>query len=329
MAEPLAAHARFRTRRVDEAREQAARVLSAHELQVRRRGAALDARVNAASVGPVTLCWMDYGAEVDVRAGSLGDYVAVNIPVAGSMRVAHRGKQLVADSRTAAVFSPDGELRMRYGEGLRQFIVRIDAAALTGHLAALAPAAPPGELRFVPAMRLDGPAAAFRGAVRLLQDVLQRGDPFGPAAGAHVVEMLLTGLLLGQPGAHTATLAAPVAPATARAVARAREYIDAAPERVATVRDIADAAGVGVRALQAAFRAQIGESPVAYVRRARLERARALLIEADRADGDTVTDVALRSGFAHTGRFAADYRARYGEAPSATLRARRSRRPEN
>jgi AraC-like DNA-binding protein len=44
------------------------------------------------------------------------------------------------------------------------------------------------------------------------------------------------------------------------------------------------------------------------------------LRDADPGDGTTVTEVALRFGFAHTGRFAAAYRRRYGQAPSATLR---------
>ena len=313
MAEPLAAHAKFRTRRADEAQSEAARVLSAHELRI-RRDAPLDARLNAAGYGPVVLCWMDYGAAVEVRAPELGDYVAVNMPAAGSMRDAHRGTEFVADPRTAAVFSPVGDLRMRYADDLRQLIVRIDESALVEHLSALAPEARTDALWFASAM--DTTAAAA-----LLRDLLER-HPAGvpPVAGARVVEMLLTALLLGQPGAHSDALHAEPAPATARTVRRAREYIDAEPERVATVRDIAAAAGVGVRSLQAAFRAQLGESPSAYAQRARLAGAHAALRDADPGDGTTVTEVALRFGFAHTGRFAAAYRRRYGQAPSATLR---------
>ena len=50
------------------------------------------------------------------------------------------------------------------------------------------------------------------------------------------------------------------------------------------------------------------------------EEAHAALRDADPGDDITVTEVALRFGFAHTGRFAAAYRRRYGQAPSATLR---------
>jgi AraC-like DNA-binding protein len=37
-------------------------------------------------------------------------------------------------------------------------------------------------------------------------------------------------------------------------------------------------------------------------------------------DGVSVTDVALRWGITHTGRFAQEYRRTYGRSPSQTLR---------
>jgi AraC-like DNA-binding protein len=37
-------------------------------------------------------------------------------------------------------------------------------------------------------------------------------------------------------------------------------------------------------------------------------------------DEASISQVALRYGFRHLGRFAADYRALYGESPSVTLR---------
>ncbi|MUN63762.1 helix-turn-helix domain-containing protein [Kocuria sediminis] len=43
------------------------------------------------------------------------------------------------------------------------------------------------------------------------------------------------------------------------------------------------------------------------------------MVEADRSAGATVAVVAARWGFAHQGRCAADHRAAYGVAPSATL----------
>jgi transcriptional regulator GlxA family with amidase domain len=89
-------------------------------------------------------------------------------------------------------------------------------------------------------------------------------------------------------------------------------------EEPLTVAEIANAVGVGPRALQAAFRASHGITPRQLLAEIRLEEARARLL-APEAEM-TVTDAALASGFAHFGRFAAAYRERYGELPSETLR---------
>jgi AraC-like DNA-binding protein len=58
---------------------------------------------------------------------------------------------------------------------------------------------------------------------------------------------------------------------------------------------------------------------MAHLREVRLARVREDLLAADPARV-TVTAVAARWGFPHQGRFAAAYRDRYGQAPSATLR---------
>lgn len=85
-----------------------------------------------------------------------------------------------------------------------------------------------------------------------------------------------------------------------------------------TVVDICMALGVSERTLQYAFRDYVGMSPVAYLRVCRLNRVRAELASADPA-GATVTQVAMRFGFLHLGRFAGDYRRLFGVTPSETL----------
>lgn len=85
---------------------------------------------------------------------------------------------------------------------------------------------------------------------------------------------------------------------------------------------LASVAGVRPRTLEAHFKTFLGTTPLGWIRRMRLAHARRELGRA-RADA-TVTAIALASGFNQLGRFAAEYRAIFGEAPSATLR--RSRR---
>jgi transcriptional regulator GlxA family with amidase domain len=55
-----------------------------------------------------------------------------------------------------------------------------------------------------------------------------------------------------------------------------------------------------------------------YLRNVRLARVREALTRADRSG--SVTEIAVEWGFAHLGRFAAEYRAHFGESPADTLR---------
>jgi AraC-like DNA-binding protein len=84
------------------------------------------------------------------------------------------------------------------------------------------------------------------------------------------------------------------------------------------VNDIADALRMTSRAVQYLFRQHLDTTPTEYLRRVRLHRAHQDLINSDRSTS-TVSEVAHRWSFAHTGRFAALYRATYGQSPHATL----------
>ena len=90
--------------------------------------------------------------------------------------------------------------------------------------------------------------------------------------------------------------------------------------------DLAAAAGVRPRTLEAHFKTYLGTTPIGWVRRTRLARARQQLLAA--GDEANVTEIALANGFNQLGRFAAQYRAQFGELPSQTLKALRRKVPE-
>jgi len=146
-------------------------------------------------------------------------------------------------------------------------------------------------------------------------------DPTHPLLSSALEHTLLTGLLLTAGHNHRAELTAPVPPARPAAIRRAVELIESRPETPLTVRDLAHAAGVGVRTLQEGFRHTLGTTPMSYLRDVRLARARRDLLAAG-TDPAAVTTVAYRWGFTHLGRFAEQYRKTYGESPSTTHAAR-------
>jgi AraC-like DNA-binding protein len=68
-------------------------------------------------------------------------------------------------------------------------------------------------------------------------------------------------------------------------------------------------------------RAVHGMTPCHYLRALRLAEARQAFLCID-TPTTSVTEVALRCGFRELGRFAVDYRAKFGESPSDTFAAR-------
>ncbi|MCA5923937.1 AraC family transcriptional regulator [Curtobacterium oceanosedimentum] len=97
------------------------------------------------------------------------------------------------------------------------------------------------------------------------------------------------------------------------------EFIQAHAHEPLTVADIATAAGLSIRGIQESFQRAFERSPMTYLREVRLGRVRDELVVLD-PHATSVADVARRWGFAHMGRFASVYAARFGEYPRETLR---------
>lgn len=111
--------------------------------------------------------------------------------------------------------------------------------------------------------------------------------------------------------------------AAPRAVRRAVAYLEEHALEAVSVPDVAAAARISVRSLQALFRRHLGVSPVEHLHAIRLEAAHRDLLGGFDGDEATVHAVAERWGFGNSGRFARLYQDRFGERPSETLRAQR------
>lgn len=108
-----------------------------------------------------------------------------------------------------------------------------------------------------------------------------------------------------------------------RSLRRAVGYLEEHALEPIAIPDVAAAARISVRSLQALFRRHLGVSPVEHLHAIRLEGARKELLRGTGGDCGSVRAVAERWGFGNSGRFARLYRARFGERPSETLRGRR------
>jgi AraC-like DNA-binding protein/Flp pilus assembly protein TadD len=104
---------------------------------------------------------------------------------------------------------------------------------------------------------------------------------------------------------------------------RALRFLDLRLDEPVALDDLAAAAGVRPRTLEAHFKSYLGTTPFGWVRRTRLARARQQLLAS--GDDANVTGIANANGFTELGRFAAHYRKQFGELPSQTLKIARGK----
>jgi len=142
-----------------------------------------------------------------------------------------------------------------------------------------------------------------------------------PLIAAPFTHSVMAGLLMAASHEYSNELAAPAPAVGTETVRRAREFIEANADKPLTIADIARGAGVGVRGLQHGFQRSLDMSPTQYLRQVRLRHVHRELLAADPST-TTVADAAARWGFLHQGRFAAQYRERFGVQPAETLRRR-------
>lgn len=98
----------------------------------------------------------------------------------------------------------------------------------------------------------------------------------------------------------------------------AEDYLCANLDSSVTRDRLAETAGVSIRTLSRAFLTHHGVGPMAFLKQRRLEAAYRALLGTNQEES-SVTDIAMRFGFAQLGKFSVEYRRAFGESPSTTL----------
>lgn len=288
------------------------------------RGSALDASVRVSTAGRVRFVWIKYGAPVELDVVPPAQpFHLVQIPLRGGLSVRSGRDEIASNPGVASI--PDTRLpcRMRWEAHCAEVVVRIEDDTLQEHLERLLGHPIRTRIRFSLGMSLlGGVGGSWRAAVDLMIAELNRADGLlqSPLVATHLESLILTGLLTAQPHNYTAALSAEPTTPRPRAIRRAVDFIETEHNRAMTTERVAAHAGMSARALQRGFQEHVGCSPMDYLRDIRLKRARDALSAADPSSELTVTQVALEAGFMHLGRFSVQYRRRFGESPSETLR---------
>jgi AraC-like DNA-binding protein len=286
-------------------------------------GGVLAAEVNAAYLPGMYLSSLAYGGEVGIAAPPDRTDYALQIPLTGALEALSGNTTATPIGRGhAAVGSPGRDQIIRSTADCTRMIVSLGRDTVVRQLAALLGDAVEQPLVFDTDMALEQHAAGIAGLLRWAVAELERSPSLlqNPLAAMELEQLLATALLVGQGSNYRDRLRAPQGNVCIRSVKRAVDFIQAHAGQPLTLADLVAASGVPGRTLHKHFRLSKGMSPMAYLRGVRLQRVRADLLH---DDGTSVSTVAMRWGFDHLGRFAAEYRKRFGEAPSVTHRRRR------
>jgi AraC-like DNA-binding protein len=146
--------------------------------------------------------------------------------------------------------------------------------------------------------------------------VAEAKGPFAAALAKQYADLMVTSLLLNVQNSFSETLAKASGAAETRYVRRALDFMRANLDQPLDLDEIATEADCSPRRLQTAFRAEYGITPMSMLKKMRLELAEQRLRSGEYA---SVAVLARSIGFGNPGRFAAEFRQRFGVLPSQVL----------
>ncbi|MCK9815140.1 AraC family transcriptional regulator [Pseudomonas sp. MAFF 302046] len=307
-------------------REGVSSVFKIHELRCVGSTAQISARMHHIHRGRLSLNRLEYGTRVTIDPGRLEDFFLIQVPIAGRARIVCNGQDFISSPSKASLISPNLPLSMCWEADAPQLALRIERSEVEHHCAQHLGHVLDSPLEFHPELDLTQASGGyFLQLITLLADAItQAQHPLHHSLVLKQFEsVLINALVYGQPNNLQPQLECAGKPKALLPyfVKRTEEYMRAHAGEPLSIEQLAEHAGVSVRTLFAGFRDFCDTTPMAYLRNLRLEQVHLELSQL--GPEASVTEIAFKWGFAHLGRFAQEYKKRYGEAPSTTRRFRR------
>ncbi|MEU6225238.1 AraC family transcriptional regulator [Streptomyces sp. NPDC047042] len=311
----------LRTRDFDEAHDVIASVYVPHELKS-HDGKPLDFKFHFLRSQQLLIGHLGYGADAELLVPQMLQNYHLNLTMQGRSRVTQAGRRAVTTGMCQGVMvRPFDDFTVRWSPDALQYAVLLPSKAVEEHLGVLLNRPVEGPIDF--SLGFDMTTGAGQGlvsAIRFLRSELVRpgGVAEFPLALRQLESFVLTQLLLAVPHSYSDELCTPTKPAQRNRIKDVIDLVDSQPESDLSLARLAGVAGVSAKSLQVGFREATGITPMAYVRKVRLERVRNELMAL--AGRRSITDIATHWGFLHLGRFSSYYRQQYGETPTETVR---------
>lgn len=312
----------MRTRDLDEAIEAVTRVYCPHTIEITGRARNVDVVLEVSRPTSQPLVELSYGVPVKIDAGDFPRLFLMMHCAQGRASTTQDNESAEWRRGQTIPFSAGLHTQLRFDQLFVQKSVRLDVDKLETLCARWLGHPLEAPLRFA----LRPFSEEFEPMWERTLSYMWLWDEIGlgltPPTKAALDEFLLTLLLHHHEHNFSEEIAETEPTPVPGLVRRAERYIADHAATAITASDVAAHLGVSIRTLQSGFRHWRSTTPNLYLRNIRLQLARDELL---RLDGKgNVTNVAMRYGFLHLGRFSAQYQAAFGELPSSTLRRKRS-----
>ena len=300
---------------VDDTRDRISSVMQPHQLTPARRSANFHGSMDFVRLSGIGLGALKFG-EMHVNVPVMADYFLFVCCLSGHARIQVDTQEITIDPTRGAICGPGRHFSGHFSADCEQFLFRIDRDLIHAHTGIR-------ELEIDSSVDLTRPEMrpwAMQLQLLMCNEELLSLAQRDPRISIEFEHLLLSLLLAGQPHADaSARLTRSIAPGS---IKRAEAFIREHALEPMRLQDVARAAGLPARTLLENFKRFRETSPMQYLRDVRLDHARAQLLACE--DQDKVVHIALECGFGHLSRFARDYRVRFGERPSDTLKRRKS-----
>jgi AraC-like DNA-binding protein len=276
----------------------------------------------------VALSFIRLGASFEIHPGPLDSFYLVQIPIKGHAEIEYGGSSLRIDSSHWSLLSPVQPAVIRWSRDCELLEIKIRRTALETVLTRLTGTTIGSPIEFNFEFRgVNGHAESFYQLVAYICQQLEQAESSLDLqrTRSRLEDLILTMVLESQEHNYSHIFGRPEDAAEQlppKFIALAVDYIASHADESLRLTDIAAASGASIRSLNAGFQKHRHTTPMEFLKHTRLDYVKAVLENANRHD-ITVTDVALRWGFSHLGRFAAGYKNRFGEHPSETLNLQR------
>jgi AraC-like DNA-binding protein len=284
-------------------------------IELERGAKTLDVCLNLHRLQKTTLCYGKFDQPFKVEIANTVSFLH-GFPMRGSARHFNNGNTIVENPGKGAVGGP-GPLNLSYSAGFEFVALFISPQSLRSALSALL------GWPLAAALQLEKENYGTRSEARVLRGLVhtmiaeldvEDAEP-SKLVLAELEQAAMVAFLCGTAHNFSHLLNTPPSSVAPNQLRQVEEYIEANWNQPITIDALSIVANLSARSIFHSFKQFRGYSPMAFVKKVRLNHAREMLA----ASGQSVTAVAFACGFGNLGHFSADYFRVFGEKPSDTL----------